>query len=69
MRDMLARFISRIELGNHRLKVWYTWPLDQEVPIVKGTPRGAHAAGGSIADPNPVDRRAISKSVRNQHLE
>ena len=41
LRALLARFINRIEIGDHHVCIWYTYPLEANCPIVKVPPRGA----------------------------
>jgi hypothetical protein len=43
LRSMLARFGDRIDLGDHKIRIWYSWPVDWNHPMVAGSPRGAYA--------------------------
>ena len=33
LRALLARFISRIEVGDHQVSIWYAFPIERDDPI------------------------------------
>ena len=43
LRALLARFVSRIEIDYHRVRIWYTYPIDKNNPLVNAPLRGVVA--------------------------